>query len=75
MTSPSIHSIVQMLEKLPAREQKKVVKHLQDYLATSPRPSRPKGKTGRKILTFAGAISLPDLDQMQAAIESACEQG
>ena len=74
MTSPSVHSIVQMLENLPVREQKKAVKHLQDYLATETRPSLPKGKAGRHILAFAGAISQPDLNQMQTAIESACEQ-
>jgi hypothetical protein len=74
MTTPSIHSIVQMLEKLPARQQKKAVRHLQDYLAAETQPSRLRGKAGRQILAFAGTISQPDLNQMQTAIESACEQ-
>jgi hypothetical protein len=73
MTTPSIHSIVQMLEKLPAREQKKAVRHLQNYLAAETRSSRPKGKAGRQMLAFAGGISQPDLDQMRIAIKSAFE--
>ena len=74
MTSPSIHSIVQMLEKLPVREQKKAVKHLQDYLAAANHSALPKGKSGRQILSFAGVINSSDLNEMQAAIDAACEQ-
>jgi hypothetical protein len=73
MTTPTIHSVVRILEKLPELQQKQAAAHLRNYLAGTHIPRR-KGKAGKQMLKFAGAISRPDLKQMQKTIEAGCEQ-
>ncbi|KAF0107451.1 MAG: hypothetical protein FD146_1929 [Anaerolineaceae bacterium] len=73
MTTPTIHSVVRMLEGLPQTQQEQAAAHLRDYLAGT-RATRRKGKAGKQVLKFAGTISKPDLKQMQQAIEAGCEQ-
>jgi len=73
MTTPTIHSVVRILEKLPEPQQIQAAAHLRNYLAGT-HISRRKGKAGKQVLKFAGAISRPDLKQMQKAIEAGCEQ-
>jgi hypothetical protein len=73
MTTPTIHSVVRMLEKLPESQQKKVAAHLRSYLAGTRAP-RHKGNPGKRILKFAGTIPQSDLKQIQKAIEAGCEQ-
>lgn len=73
MTTPAINSVIKMLEKLPKRKQEQVAAHLRTYLAES-RTILPKGKPGKKIVKFAGAISKPDLIEMEKAIQAGCEQ-
>ena len=73
MTTPTIQSVVRLLEKLPETQQEQAAAHLRNYIAGTP-ATRRKGKSGKQVLKFAGAIPRPDLKQIQKAIEAGCEQ-
>jgi hypothetical protein len=61
--------LLQILNGLPAAEQRRVVDFARALSAT-----RPHGARGEDLLQFAGAISQEDLARMSAAIEDACEK-
>lgn len=74
MTTPTINSVVRILEKLPASQQKQAVARLQSYLLGRSRTAPAKGQAGKSMLKFAGMIPPRDLKQIEKAIEAGFEQ-
>jgi len=67
--SSTIAKVVEQLETLPENLQQRVLAFVQT-LRTVVRSGIP----GKWLLRFAGAIPLDDLQLMQQAIETGCEQ-
>ena len=61
--------VLRELTRLGSDEQKRVLEFTKSMSAPVPRGSR-----GADLLPFAGTIGREDLQQMEAAIESDCEQ-
>jgi len=69
VSSMIIAKVVEQLETLPENLQQQVLAFVQT-LRTVVRPGIP----GKRLLRFAGAIPLDDLQFMRQAIETGCEQ-
>jgi len=67
MVNQSIQeAILSQLDKLPVEQQAQVL----DFARTL---TKPKGRQGKDLLYFAGAINIDDLSLMTQAIERNCE--
>jgi len=69
MSNPIITEVVEQMEYLPDNLQQQVLEFVYK-LKTSISP----GVSGKKLLRFAGAIPLADLEQISQAIQRDCER-
>lgn len=69
MNKSIITEIVAQMETLPNNLQQQVLEYVRTLKA-----STQSGVPGRQLVRFAGSIPLEDLQQMNEAIESGCEQ-
>jgi len=61
--------IIHQIDKLPSEQQRQILN-----FARVLEMSKPRGKTGESLLTFAGAIQVTDLKAMADDIEAGCEK-
>ena len=69
MNDSILSQVIEQLTTLPTNLQQRVLDYVQML-----KSSTQHGVPGKKLLRFAGAISLDDLEAMSHAIEAGCEQ-
>ncbi len=69
MVTPVVTEIVEQVQVLPDNLQYQVLSFVRT-LRTLAQP----GTSGKELLTFAGRISLDDVEEMRDAIKAGCEQ-
>jgi hypothetical protein len=61
--------LLDQLSKLPVEQQHQVLDFARKLAG-----SKPTGRSGKELLSFAGTIPIADLNIMTQAIEEGCEQ-
>ena len=61
--------IIHHVDRLPSEQQRQVLN-----FARVLEMARPRGRTGKSLMTFAGAIQAADLQAMAENIEQGCEK-
>ena len=69
MTNLIVNQVVEQMNHLPPKLQKRVL----NYVHSLNEPSG-RGVMGKKLLKFSGAIAVDDLAAMKRVIEEDCEQ-
>ena len=61
--------IIHQIDRLPSEQQRQILN-----FARVLEMARPRGRTGKSLMTFAGAIQAADLKAMADNIEASCEK-
>ena len=69
MNKSIVTQVVEKLSHLPDNLQRRVLEFVESLTIPTQR-----GIPGKQLLRFAGSISLEDIQQIQATIETGCEQ-
>jgi len=69
MTNLIVNQVVEQMNRLPPKLQRRVLKYVHSLNEPSSR-----GVMGKKLLKFSGTIAADDLAAMKRAIEADCEQ-